>query len=419
MKKVVNVIIFCFAFFIWQINAQSKTLEVHNVPYIHQVLDMDTNIFIGHNACGSTSAVMMTEFHNFHPGDSSQFAGTYVYSPYFGFSDKSGKNYDNTSELYPYTGDGPYDMTVSGNHIHEIEDGAHGYMITKYACPAGWCWGTDSGRLDVYLENHGLVTKSESSNMFTVIKRNIDSGLPLIGHWTGHYFIIKGYDTGVNDDEKNIIVNDPYGDKNDTWNGSTYGEGVIYSFPNVTSTTTIDKIFTIYPIGIYSEYPGFHTDGRSQAFVDTYQTLKTSNQDIGWPNDNTLGDNDYDIYVHKLASTTDPSYRIWLQDFIDENNNNTALVLNDYQQENKAYLLKGAIRYFYLNNDGPYNYGIPFTDEITQGYASGPHNEVQTGDTITVQKFRRVYESDGELVLDDTHPLAFLKKYAIIFSYDK
>ncbi len=191
MKKTISVVMFCFSFFACQVNIQAEILEIQNAPYIHQVLDMDTDVFIGHNACGSTSAVMMTEFHNFHPG-SSQLAGTYVYSPYVGFTDKSGKDYHNPVTLsYIDSGNGPYDMTISGSHIHEIESGAHGYMIINGGSAESPYWGTSQGLFEGYLENHGLITNPVSSDMFSVIKRNIKSGLPLIGHWTGHYIFKK------------------------------------------------------------------------------------------------------------------------------------------------------------------------------------------------------------------------------------
>ncbi len=238
---------------------------VNGVPYIHQVLDMETSKFYGHNACGPTSAVMITEFYKFHP-NMSQFPGTYVYSPYSGFTDKSGFNYYKTSINYPGVGDGPYDMTVNEQHINEVEDGAHGYMIYKYPCSGGYCWGTNEGGLIEYLENHGLTVNvfyGTNESRFEKIKQNIDSGLPLIGHFPGHYFVIVGYDTGPSGTEQKIIVHDPYGNKNNIWNGSTRGEGITYGFPYVSNAGNIDRVHTIHPVGIYNQFPGFHIDGTS------------------------------------------------------------------------------------------------------------------------------------------------------------
>lgn len=107
---------------------------------------------------------------------------------------------------------------------------------------------------------------------------------------------------------------------------------------------------------------------------------------------------------------TDPSYSVWIQDFYNpDTEKHYALVLNDLETPKKAYLLQGAIRYFYMNHDGPYNYGVPFTGEIKGGLANSPftreddfvrpssfdHPDSQVEPKqIVVQKFKR--RKDGE-----------------------
>lgn len=103
---------------------------------------------------------------------------------------------------------------------------------------------------------------------------------------------------------------------------------------------------------------GFHDDGTSQAFLDAYRKHKDI---IGHPYDNDGG-----VFVHEWESPTDPSYSVWIQDFYNpDTDKHYSLILNDLESPKKAYLLQGAIRNFYMNHDGPYNYGVPFTGEIS------------------------------------------------------
>lgn len=365
-------------------NAETKTLTV---PYINQVYDMDQSDFNGHNACGPASAVMMINFHNLLPNNSSGYDGWYVYNPYVGTVDRSGQDYsgDNTTEL-------AMDMDGNENHINQVA-GAHGYIVSQF----GTDWMTSLDRLELYLRNHGLIVDEfigTSISRFEKIKQNIDAGLPLIGHWSGHYFVIIGYDTGISGVEQKVVVHDPYGDKTSTWNGTTSGEALTYNFPIVSPGAIIDRVYTVHPVGIYSEYIGYKTDGRSQAFVNAYNQYADT---IGHPYDNGGG-----VFVHEYFGIYSSSFSVWIQDFYNpDTNKHYALILNDLEDEPKAYLLQGAIRNFYMNNDGAYNFGVPFTEEIAGKLAdshlsvstdiitpSGANDYVNAKD-IVVQKFKR------------------------------
>ncbi len=277
---------FCLVF-IAQANAVAVIIEEDpykkDVPYIHQVLSMNYNNFWGHNACGPTSAVMITEFHNLQPENTSGYPGWYVYNPYTLYTDKEGNDYDDVGLVYP--DDGPYDMGPYPDYIyqHEIRDGAHGFIIRKNDNDD---WVAISGEIKIYLENHGLITsKVEDINndYFDTIIENIDAGLPMIGHVDaviggvhyGHYVVIIGYDTGTFGTEENVIVHDPYGDYNNTFNGTTNGYGVIYPLDGTAGSWTldIDWIYTVHPVGVFEFFPGWMSDPNdelSQAFRGEY-----------------------------------------------------------------------------------------------------------------------------------------------------
>ena len=384
-------------------NVYAEKKEVANVSYIHQVKDMDSTKFLGHNACGPTSACMMTRFHNVQPIPGSLYNnGWYVYNSYTGFTDKSGENYSTESAM---------DMDSNLNHEHYVY-GAHGYMITHSIVEGTDYWATDRYRLKNYLKNHGLIVSAQIiSDRYDYIRKNIDAGLPLIGHsyvaGNGHYLVIIGYDTGTDGNEQNVIVNDPYGDAHDNyWNGTEGGIGVTYPLDgNVTylidDETTgirsikIDWIYTAHPVGVYFYFPGWRNEQTlsqpeeqitqlSQPFVDCYNKDRggKSGKDIfGIPWDNGQGP-----WVHHWPEGSSSQDTVFLQDFIDWNNNGHwwQLVLN--QELKEVFPVHGQILLFWHNNYGYLNYGEPICDEYDALDAINGHK-------IVIQKFKK----DGDI----------------------
>lgn len=166
---------------------------------------------------------------------------------------------------------------------------------------------------------------------------------------------------------------------------------------NIALKSTIGVIFSFFHdvnVGIY-DASGFHTDGTSQAFVATYNENKSI---IGYPADNGGG-----VFVHEYRGVIDDSFSVWIQDFYNPATDQWyALILNDLEDEPVVYLLQGAIRNFYMNDDGPYEYGVPFTSEIAGKLADShltvdsdlikPSSESFSGcepQSIVVQKFKR------------------------------
>lgn len=136
-------------------------------------------------------------------------------------------------------------------------------------------------------------------------------------------------------------------------------------------------------VGYYSD--GFHTDGTSQAFVDSFTRLSPK---IGQPSNNGGG-----IFVHLWASTYNPVYKVFAQDY--QGDNQSMLILDVLNPPYKANWVKGGFCYLYRISDGPLAFGIAFTEEITHTYANSPDSQVgdpiKAGDCVTAQKFQQVY----------------------------
>ncbi|MDP3899679.1 MAG: M23 family metallopeptidase, partial [bacterium] len=121
-------------------------------------------------------------------------------------------------------------------------------------------------------------------------------------------------------------------------------------------------------------------------FVERYELkLGVPFQDVGG-----------NIYVHDWDG-------IMIQNFKNDDETNrygtdgqTALIYNDDQ--NKCWLIKEGFWGYYKQNNGPTDFGTPFTDEITAKYANSPFissgDYVQPGNEIVVQKFQRVNSTE-------------------------
>lgn len=419
--------------FVWPLSALAERVVVDNVPYIHQVKGMNGDDFNGHNACGPTSASMLVQFHNVRPiptelypvGHSREgelIDGWYVYNSYTGFSDKDGNSYDLHTAM---------DMDSGLNHLNSVY-GAHGYIVDCFpdqdlgggvlsncsnATHDDDYWAADEGYLVSYLENHGLIVKktiSTDSEYFETIKQSIDAGLPLIAHsdivGCGHYVIIKGYDTGTDNNQQNVVVNDPYGNARANWFGKDLGEDRTYPLSgNVPYTTTdeppqtgtrsinIDRVYEVYPVGIHWHFNGWKGPNSyisSQAFIDCYNGGHCYDDKNGiikgkdifgipWKNNNTentpwfLG-----AWVHEWPNYEPPmttNDTIYLQDFIRTDDNGVKhwfqLVFN--RDKKVVFPVHGKILSYWHDNFGYMNFGEPNGLEFNAQDFSGKHIVVQ------------------------------------------
>src|SRR3989339_774913 len=425
MKKIAwasALVTVCLLVFIPQVNAATVTVE--NVPYINQVEHMDQNYFLGYNACGPTSAVMITEFHKLQPENTSGYPGWYVYNPYTNWTDKSGEDYN---EEWARDWDGIDAPNTYNLHFpHEVY-GAHGFIVTgPGADSANPYWGTDPNQLKLYLENHGLIVSDAIySDRFDIIKQNIDAGLPLIGHAEitissieyGHYLVIIGYDTGVNGTEQNVIVHDPYGNANGNWFDTvTGGEEVTYPLYGYTATShvNIDRVYTVHPVGIFQDFPGWKLSGQdplSQLFLDEYDNEEyygnSGLETFGLPWDN----DGHGVWVHEWpdpqCSTTPPATcdddGLYVQDFLrvdaEENEHWSQLVLN--WAIGKAIAVKEHILEFWNGHYGYSAYGPPVTREY-ETVIDGNHTAVEQLFEIDGVKTMIGYDLDIESAYEFT-----------------
>ncbi|MDA3840383.1 MAG: hypothetical protein PF572_04800 [Patescibacteria group bacterium] len=378
MKRFALVMVIALSIFAFTSNfclAERKVIS--GFPYINQVEDMDKTKFLGYNACGPTTSVMLVQYHKVQSIPEPFLPrGWYVYNHYSGFTDKSGNNY---STKYAMDWDG-----VS-SHIHNV-NGAHGSIVyyDEYADK----WWANIGRITQYIKNHGLeVGNLIYSDRHEIIKNNIDAGLPVIGHsyinGNGHYLPIVGYDTGVNGDEQNVVVNDPSGNANIDWlDTQTGGEQVTYPLlrdSGSSSTIDIDYVVELHPIGIYNWFPGWRADifpQSSQPFVDAYN-LYGGRDRFGIPWSNGPGG----PWVHAWPDGESSENTVYLQDYVDTNDNNHWWQLALNMDSGEVFPVHGQILTFWHNNYGYYNYGPPSTTEYNKRNTNG--------NLIIVQEFEK------------------------------
>ena len=170
-----------------------------NVPYIHQVIDTP-NTFNGHWACGATSAMMA-------------FA-------YYGIIEPNNWG-SNICEKYTYNGH-TYDIG-SPDPSGKIAQGGYGFTTQQN-------WKDTRGFLAQYAIQHGLDSAVDKSPTWGELIDEIDAGHPVVVLTSltgpGHYVLAIGYDVN----RQVLIVNDPYGNKNQGYMNYN-GAGVEYDWP--------------------------------------------------------------------------------------------------------------------------------------------------------------------------------------------
>jgi hypothetical protein len=188
------------------------------MPYVHQVWDTP-DWYNGHSACGATSSIMVIAYYNIVPKwnvwCSASGSSPGHYSPY--------GNY--VCEKYPYREIVYSAMAPDPSKNKTPSYGGYGFMWTGNYSPYS--------RTVDYYTNHSLTsTRYDSNSTFhQLIVSEIDSGYPftLCNGLTsaGHIVVVNGYDI----DNRTLIVNDPYGNKNSGLYPSLSGKGIKYDWP--------------------------------------------------------------------------------------------------------------------------------------------------------------------------------------------
>jgi len=199
------------------INKTEQTAAAYfEMPYVHQVWDTP-DWYNGHSACGATSSIMVIAYFNIVPKwnvwCSASGSSPGHYSPY--------GNY--VCEQYAFK-ERSYSASASDPN-GKPSYGGYGFMWTGSYSPYS--------RTVDYYNYHGLSAIRYDSNaiFFETVISNIDAGYPFTfcnGLTTsGHIVVINGYDVN----NRTLIVNDPYGNKNTGVYPSLNGKGVKYDWP--------------------------------------------------------------------------------------------------------------------------------------------------------------------------------------------
>jgi hypothetical protein len=197
-------------------DAPSTAAAVYfEMPYVHQVWDTP-DWYNGHSACGATSSIMVIAYFNIVPpwnvwcSPSGSSPGHY--SPYGNYICES---YTYREYAYALTAEDP-----NGKPSY----GGYGFMWTGSYSPYS--------RTVDYYTYHGMTASrfDSSASFFTTVIANVDSGYPFTlcnGLTTaGHIIAVNGYDVN----NRTLIVNDPYGNKNTGTYPSLNGKGVKYDW---------------------------------------------------------------------------------------------------------------------------------------------------------------------------------------------
>ncbi len=184
-----------------------------DVPYMHQRWDTP-DWFNGSWSCGPTSCVMTVQYYRMLTPDS-----IWVSYPSKGHWSLWGNYIPEEYNFLGYTYDiwgisAPGDVWVQG---------AHGFICRQYG-GAVWNYMVD------FLNQHE-VSSAWAGTSWSTLTEQIDSSYPVVCSSTvlgsGHIIILNGYYTN-----HTIIVNDPFGDANESGWGSFYnGKDVLYDWP--------------------------------------------------------------------------------------------------------------------------------------------------------------------------------------------
>ncbi len=186
------------------------------MPYVHQVWDTP-DWYNGHSACGATSSIMVIAHFNIVPKwnvwCSTSGSSPGHYSPYGNYVCEQ-----YTYREYPYS-------AMAADPNGKPSYGGYGFMWTGNYSPYS--------RTVSYYAGHGMFAARYDSNgtFHQMVVAEVDSGYPFTfcnGLTTaGHIVVINGYDAN----NRTLIVNDPYGNKNSGVYPSLNGKGVKYDWP--------------------------------------------------------------------------------------------------------------------------------------------------------------------------------------------
>ncbi len=196
-------------------NEDQINVQLFNAPYLHQVYDTP-DWFNGHWACGATSAMMAIAFYNILPEWNCNCSSPYAHTSKFG-------RY--VCEVYTYNG---YTYNIGGyDPDGNLGYGGYGFIIKND-------WADTKEYMAQYARRHKINSSVDWSPSFAKFCHEMDLRYPavILNSLTnsGHYILGIGYNSIAH----SIIVNDPYGNKNQGYVNYN-GKNVIYDWPGYSS----------------------------------------------------------------------------------------------------------------------------------------------------------------------------------------
>jgi flagellar hook assembly protein FlgD len=182
-----------------EIESAIKILSPNSVyfdaPYVHQVYDVP-DWFDGHSACGATSAIMGLAYYKILPPWPCTASYPTLHTSDYG-------RY--ICEIYEFNG---FRYAIAGYDASDrLGYGGYGFIIQHD-------WADTKGYMAQYVRQHGLGSSVDWAPSLAKAMVDVDHQYPfvLLNSLTtsGHYILVVGYVA----EKHQLIVNDPYGNKN-------------------------------------------------------------------------------------------------------------------------------------------------------------------------------------------------------------
>jgi len=185
--------------------------QTFNAPYLHQVYDTP-NWFNGHWACGATSAMMALVYYDVLPTWPCTCSRPYTHTSNYG-------RY--ICEVYSFNG---YTYNIGGyDPDGNLGYGGYGFIIQNN-------WANTKDYMAKYARQHKTSSSVDWNPSFSKLSLEINKTFPVVIlnslTSSGHYILGIGY----NNTQRSVIINDPYGDKNQGYMNYN-GKNVVYDWP--------------------------------------------------------------------------------------------------------------------------------------------------------------------------------------------
>lgn len=212
-----------------------------DIPYVNQRYDTP-DWFNGNSACGATSAIMCIGYY-----DLAEDWPLWVSSPYRHLSPLG--NY--ICSIYSYN---DYTFNIWASDPNGTKGyGGFGHIVRN----GSEAWSDTKGNMADYAKKHGLSSYVDWYPSRTKVMNEVNAKKPfvLLNSLTraGHYISVIGYEQ----DAGSVIVNDPYGNKNNGY-ANFYGRRSTYDWPGYSNGN--ENLNTVWCFIYFRGDPPAHPD---------------------------------------------------------------------------------------------------------------------------------------------------------------